>query len=98
MGQALALVQEDMHEQTAKIKELMVDYLVNQGGVPADVASNGSVKVEDLGIDSLSMVEMLYEVEDKYGIHVENLTALKDMTIDAMVDFLCSLAQKPVTA
>ena len=79
-------------EQTQKIRELMVDYLVNQGGVAADVVANGSVKVEDLGVDSLSMVEMLYEIEDKYGIRVENLTVLKDMTIDAMVDFLNTLA------
>ena len=80
-------------EQTNNIRALMVDYLVNQGGIPAEVAANGSLKVEDLGVDSLSMVEMLYEVEDKYGIRVENLTALKDMTIDAMVEFLSVLAR-----
>jgi len=83
---------EQQLEQTQKIRELMVDYLVNQGGVAADVVANGSVKVEDLGVDSLSMVEMLYEIEDKYGIRVDNLTVLKDMTIDAMVDFLNTLA------
>jgi acyl carrier protein len=79
-------------DQTAKIRELMVDYLVNQGGIAAEVVANGATKVEDLGVDSLSIVEMLYEIEDKYGIRVENINALKDMTIDAMVDFLNSLA------
>jgi acyl carrier protein len=91
MEQAL---EQDQQEQTTKIRELMVDYLVNQGGIAADVVANGSVKVEDLGVDSLSMVEMLYEIEDKYGIRVENLTVLKDMTIDSMVEFLNSLANK----
>ena len=85
-------------EQSAKIRELMIDYLVNQGGVSADMVANGSVKVEDLGVDSLSIVEMLYEIEEKYGIRVDNITALKDMTIDAMVEFLGVLANKKVTA
>ena len=79
-------------EQQQKIKEMMIDYLVKQEGIPEEVVANGATKVEDLGIDSLNIVEMLYEIEDKYGIRVENLNALKDMTLDALAEFLGSLA------
>jgi acyl carrier protein len=84
--------------QKEHIKEMMVDYLVKQEGIPVEVASNGETRVEDLDIDSLNIVEMLYEIEDKYSIRVDNLEVLKDMTIDAMANFLSSLATNKVAA
>ncbi len=85
-------------EQQKKIKEMMIDYLVKQEGIPEEMASNGTIKVEDLGIDSLDIVEMLYEVEEKYGIRVENLTAMKDMTLDALAEFLGGLVNHKAIA
>lgn len=89
-----------MEQQVQKdhIKEMMVEYLVKQEGIPMELASNGETRVEDLDIDSLNIVEMLYEIEDKYGIRVDNLEVLKDMTIDAMAGFLSSLAANKVAA
>lgn len=84
--------------QKEKIKEMMVEYLVKQEGIPEEIAANGATKVEDLDIDSLNIVEMLYEIEDKYGIRVEDLSQLKDMTIDAMASFLSSLAMNKAAA
>lgn len=74
------------------IKELMTGYLVSTAGVPAESLKDGSTKVESLGIDSLELVEMLFEVEDKFGVRVENMALLKDMTIDTMAEFLAGLA------
>jgi acyl carrier protein len=84
--------------QKEKIREMMIEHLVKVEGIPEEIASNGETRVEDLNIDSLNIVEMLYNIEDKYGIRVENLGALKDMTINAMVDFLNSLAVSKVSA
>ena len=91
---------EQLIEQAQKeqIKEMMVDYLVKQEGIPTEIASNGETRVEDLDIDSLNIVEMLYEIEDKYGIRVDNLEVLKDMTIDAMANFLSALAANKAAA
>jgi acyl carrier protein len=86
------------HVQVEQIKEMMVDYLVKQEGISIEIASNGKTRVEDLDIDSLNIVEMLYEIEEKYAIRVDNLEVLKDMTIDAMASFLSSLAANKVAA
>lgn len=92
MEQTLEMDQTLAMQQKEKIKEMMIDYLVNQEGIAKEVVANGATKVEDLGIDSLNIVEMLYEIEDKYGIRVDNLNSLKDMTLDALAEFLGSLA------
>ncbi|RZI44842.1 acyl carrier protein [Herbaspirillum sp. HC18] len=84
--------------QKVKIKGMMVEYLMTVEGIPEEIAMNGETRVEDLGIDSLNIVEMLYMIEDKYGIRVDNLGVLKDMTIDAMAEFLNSLAASKVAA
>ena len=85
------------HQRQA-IKDMMTDYLVKQGRVPEDVAANGATRVEDLGIDSLDMVEMLYEVEEKYGIRVDDMDQLKTMTLDELTDLLHSLVTQKASA
>ena len=92
MEQVVALSQKE------KIKEMMVEYFVKVEGIAEEIATNGETRVEDLDIDSLNIVEMLYNIEDKYGIRVDNLGVLKDMTIDAMAEFLNSLATSKVAA
>ena len=60
--------------QKEAIKEMMVQYLLTQQGIPKEIAMNGATKVEDLNIDSLNVLDMLYEVEDQYGFRVEDLS------------------------
>jgi len=84
--------------QRQAIKDMMTEYLIKQGRVPEDLAANGATRVEDLGIDSLDMVEMLYEVEEKYGIRVDDTGQLKTMTLDELTDLLHSLVTGKATA
>jgi acyl carrier protein len=84
--------------QKETIKEMMVQYLVTQEGIPREVATNGATKLEDLDIDSLNILEMLYEFEDQYGFRIEDLGQVKDMTLDSLASFLHSLALGRVTA
>jgi len=81
-----------------EVKAMMVEYLVNSQGVSADLAADGTAQVESLGVDSLSLLEMLFEVEGRYGIHVEDLAPLKGMSIDAMAEFLARLQPQRETA
>jgi acyl carrier protein len=92
MEQVVALSQKE------KIKEMMVEYFVKVEGIAEEIATNGETRVEDLNIDSLNIVEMLYNIEDKYGIRVDNLSVLKDMTINTMAEFLNSLATSKTAA
>ncbi|GAA0743365.1 acyl carrier protein [Ideonella azotifigens] len=67
------------------IKALTIDYLVNTAQVPREELANGAVKLSALNIDSLSLVEMLWMVEEQYGVTIGRTEALRDMTLDDMV-------------
>ena len=48
-------------------------------GVPADEVTPGKSFVEDLDIDSLSMVEIAVAAQDKFGVEIPD-DQLKDLT------------------
>lgn len=54
------------------LRNVMQEYLINQAGVPPAKFDDPDLMVSDLGLDSLGVVEMLYEVEDRYGFQVED--------------------------
>lgn len=84
--------------QRQAIKDMLTDFLVTQGHVPEDLAANGATRVEDLDLDSLDMVEMVYEVEEKYGIRIDDMNQLRGMTIEGLIGFLHALVVKKAAA
>lgn len=44
-------------------------------------------KFDEIGVDSLAMLELMFELEDKYGIHLPNDT-LKPETVGQFVDLV----------
>lgn len=68
------------------IKQTMTDYFINTAGIPEEAVKDGNVTVESLGIDSLSMVELLWVLEEKFNLHIEDVTSLKGITIDGLVE------------
>jgi len=48
-------------------------------GVPADEVTPGKSFVDDLDIDSLSMVEIAFAAQDKFGVEIPD-DQLKDLT------------------
>lgn len=79
----------------SEVKSAIVEYFVDNAGVPRDQLSKGDVMIESLGIDSLSMIEMLWEVEERFGVHVDDIKALKGTTLDALALFVTRLVAKP---
>lgn len=65
-------------EQT--VAELLNTYLLSAGIAPA-LLENPANKLSDLGLDSLGVAEMLFEVEDRFGISVDDPMAMKEMTV-----------------
>ena len=57
-------------------------------GVPADQVTPDKTFVDDLDIDSLSMVEIAVQAEDKFGVKIpdEQLAELK--TVGDAVDYI----------
>ena len=63
-------------------------------GVPADEVTPGKSFVDDLDIDSLSMVEIAVQTEDKYGVKIpdEDLAGLR--TVGDVVAYIQKLEEE----
>ena len=67
-----------------KIKELLVDKL----GLDADKVTPQSEIIKDLGADSLDLVEMLFSLEEEFGITVPEDKTESIVTVQDIVDIV----------
>jgi acyl carrier protein len=67
------------------LKQLILDYLRQQPDVPVDKLADPTAKMGEFGLDSLGLVEMLFEIEDKYGFQIEEPMRYGSMTLDEVV-------------
>ena len=64
-------------------------------GVPADEVTPNKSFVDDLDIDSLSMVEIAVAAQDKFGVEIPD-DRLKDLTtVQDVVNYVAKNAQDP---
>jgi acyl carrier protein len=73
-----------------KVKMILADQL----NVKADKVQLESKIVEDLGADSLDVVEMLMSVEDKFNVSVSDEEAVNLKTVQDIVNLLESKTKK----
>ncbi|WP_455757772.1 acyl carrier protein [Sulfurimonas sp.] len=66
------------------IKEVVVEQL----GVNADEVKEDAKFVEDLGADSLDVVELVMALEEKFDIEIPDDEAEKIMTLKDVVDYV----------
>jgi acyl carrier protein len=59
-------------------------------GVPADEVTPDKNFVDDLDIDSLSMVEIAVQAEDKFGVKIPDDELAKLTTVSDAVDYISS--------
>ncbi|MCX6384603.1 MAG: acyl carrier protein [Actinobacteria bacterium] len=71
-------------ENFEKIKEILVDVL----GVNADDVKQESKFVDDLGADSLDLVELIMSLEDKFQIEISDTDAEKILTVQDALDYI----------
>ena len=67
-----------------KVKEM----LANQLNIEADKITETSKIIEDLGADSLDMIEMLMALEEEFGISVPDDEAEKLKTVGQIAAFI----------
>lgn len=70
-----------------EIKELICNYVE----VEADKITPDSKFIDDLGFNSFDFMSFLGEVEDKYGIHVDENEILDLSTVQDAVDYITKL-------
>ena len=67
------------------LRPIIENFLRQQHGVDVSKLADPKTRMQDLGLDSLGMIEMLFEVEDKYGFHVQDPARYGQMTLDELV-------------
>lgn len=67
------------------LHQLIKDFVIQQFNVEPAVFDKPGLMVADLGLDSLGVVEMLFEVEDLYGFQVNDPARYASMSFDDMV-------------
>jgi len=68
----------------AKVKEIIVQQL----GVDADKVTLEASFVDDLGADSLDVVELVMAFEEEFGVEIPDESAEKIATVKDAVEFL----------
>lgn len=69
-------------------------YLVDTAGIDPEKFQNPDLKVSDLDLDSLGLVEMLFEVEDKYGFQIPDPMVFLPMSFAEMVTTIEAMVQQ----
>ncbi len=70
------------------LRKIVDDFLLTQTHISPEKLADPNVKMVDLGLDSLGVVEMLFEVEDRYGIHIEDAMQYQNMTLTEVVSHM----------
>jgi acyl carrier protein len=68
----------------AKVKEI----IANQLGKDAAEVTDGASLVDDLGADSLSIVEIMMELENELGVKIPDDASDKIKTVADVVSFI----------
>lgn len=67
-----------------KVRDIVVDQL----GVEADEVNIDSTFIDDLGADSLDIVELIMAFEEEFGIEIPDEAAEKIKTVQDVVSYI----------
>ena len=67
-----------------KVRDIVVDQL----GVEADEVNIDSTFIDDLGADSLDIVELIMSFEEEFGIEIPDEAAEKIKTVQDVVSYI----------
>ena len=70
------------------IDQEMIEIIVEQLSVEKDKVVPGASFVDDLGADSLDLVELIMAMEEKFDIEIPDEDAEKIVTVQDAVDYV----------
>lgn len=76
-----------MEEVFEKVKEVIVDQL---GIEDEEKITMETTFIDDLGADSLDVVELIIALEEEFGIEIPETEAEKVVTVGDVVDYISS--------
>lgn len=72
----------------ASVKERVIDIVAEQLGVNKEQITTETSFVNDLGADSLDVVELVMELEEEFDINIPDDAAEKIQTVGQAVDYI----------
>jgi acyl carrier protein len=70
------------------IEDKMVDIIVEQLSVDKDKVVPGASFVDDLGADSLDLVELIMAMEEEFDVEIPDEDAEKIATVQDAIDYI----------
>ncbi len=70
------------------INQEMIDIIVEQLNVESDKVVPGASFVDDLGADSLDLVELIMAMEEEFDIEIPDEDAEKIVTVQDAMDYV----------
>ena len=75
-----------MSDTAERVKKIVVEHL----GVEADKVNEAASFIDDLGADSLDIVELVMEFEEEFNVEIPDDAAEKIATVKDAIDFINS--------
>jgi acyl carrier protein len=75
-----------------EVLELIREHLSTELEIDVDRIQEGTRFKEDLEADSLDLVELVMELEDRYGVRIPDEEAVKILTVGQAADFVAAHA------
>ncbi len=76
------------------IEERVKKIFVEQLGVKEEEVKNEASFIEDLGADSLDVVELIMALEEEFDTEIPDEEAEKISTVQAAIDYITAASQK----
>jgi len=73
-----------MSETADRVKKIVVEHL----GVEAEKVTEDASVIDDLGADSLDIVELVMAFEEEFGVEIPDDAAEKITTVKDAIDFI----------
>ncbi|MBE8162941.1 MAG: acyl carrier protein [Bdellovibrionaceae bacterium] len=70
------------------MKDKVIQIIVNHLNIDAEKVQTKSSFIEDLGADSLDIVEIVMSFEEEFGIEIPDSDAEKLKTVQNVIDYL----------
>ena len=74
----------NMSETAERVKKIVVEHL----GVEADKVTEEASFIDDLGADSLDIVELVMAFEEEFGVEIPDDAAEKITTVKDAIDYI----------
>jgi acyl carrier protein len=76
------------------VLEKVIEMIAEQLGVGANSIKEGTSLIEDLGADSLDVVELIMACEDEFGVEIPDEEAEKMVTVKDVVEYITNHSEE----